>query len=149
MFLAGMWCSSSKPPTTECLMPILQELESLSTVGMYKQYMIAKQVLIVFCVLGVKVSVQGEGDVVCRAKLLFVVADLPAKASLLNMTQFNGKFGCPTCYPEGQQVCISQFSFGTHLLPHTFVIFSQCTTDGITHCYSLYIPPIIVLFNIG
>ena len=107
MFLAGMWCSSSKPPTTECLMPILQELESLSTVGMYKQYiMIAKLVMIVLCVLGVKVSVQGEGEVVCRARLLFVVADLPAKASLLNMTQFNGKFGCPTCYHEGQQVYI-------------------------------------------
>lgn len=53
--------------------------------------------------LGVKVSVKGE-DVVCRARLLFVVADLPAKACLLNMIQFNGKFGCSTCYHEGKQV---------------------------------------------
>ena len=41
---------------------------------------------------------------VCRARLLFVVADLPAKASLLNIIQYNGKFGCPTCYQEGKQV---------------------------------------------
>ena len=34
MFLGGIWCSSSKPPTVECLMPVLQELESLHTVGM-------------------------------------------------------------------------------------------------------------------
>ena len=57
-------------------------------------------------VLGVKVSVKGEGEIVCRARLLFVVADLPAKASLLNVIQFNGKFGCSTCYHEGQQVCV-------------------------------------------
>jgi hypothetical protein len=86
MFLAGIWCSSSKPPTTKCLMSILQELQSLSTVV-------------------VKVSVKG-GEIVCRARLLFVVADLPAKASLLNIIQFNGKFGCPTCYHEGEQVYI-------------------------------------------
>ena len=33
MFLAGIWCASKKPPTSECLTPILQELESLATDG--------------------------------------------------------------------------------------------------------------------
>ena len=57
--------------------------------------------------VGVKVKIKSEVEIVCRARLLFVVADLPAKASLLNMIQFNGKFGCPTCYHEGEQVCVA------------------------------------------
>ena len=104
MFLGGIiWCSSSKPPTTECLMPIIMELESLSTVGMcaYAMYVCCHN----YGVVGVNVNVKGEGEVICRARLLFVVADLPAKASLFNITQFNGKFGCPTCTHEGEQVC--------------------------------------------
>ena len=40
-------------------------------------------------VIGVKVNVKGEGETICRATLLFVVADLPAKASLLNIIQLN------------------------------------------------------------
>ena len=51
----------------------------------------------------VKVTVRGE-EVTCKARLLFTLADLPAKASLTNMVQFNGKFGCPTCKHEGNQV---------------------------------------------
>ena len=45
-----------------------------------------------------------EEDVLCRVKLLMVVADLPAKASVLNCNQYNGKFGCSTCDHEGKQV---------------------------------------------
>lgn len=46
----------------------------------------------------------GENDVFCRVKLLMVVADLPAKAAVLNCNQYNGKFGCSTCDHEGKQV---------------------------------------------
>jgi hypothetical protein len=70
MFLAGIWCSVKKPPTCACLAPILEELEDLATNG-------------------VKVTVRGE-EVTCKARLLFTLADLPAKASLTNMIQFNG-----------------------------------------------------------
>ena len=52
---------------------------------------------------GVKVTVKGE-EITCRARLLFTLADLPAKASLTNMIQYNGKFGCHTCKQEGEQV---------------------------------------------
>ena len=55
--------------------------------------------------VGVKVTVKGE-EVTCRARLLFALTDLPAKASLNNMTQFNGRFGCPTCNHEGEQVLV-------------------------------------------
>ena len=41
-------------------------------------------------------------DVIAHVKLLMVVANLPAKASLLNCNQFNGKFGCSTCEHKGK-----------------------------------------------
>lgn len=33
MLLAGIWCSAKKPPTSECLTPIVEELEVLATEG--------------------------------------------------------------------------------------------------------------------
>ena len=53
---------------------------------------------------GVVVSPPGDKQFVCQAKLLLVIADLPAKASILNCNQFNGRFGCSTCEHEGKQV---------------------------------------------
>ena len=58
----------------------------------------------VLLLAGVKVTVRGQ-EVTCKARLLFTLAHLPAKASLTNMMQFNGKFGCPACKLEGKQVC--------------------------------------------
>ena len=57
-------------------------------------------------------NVKGE-VVICKAKLLYTLADLPAKAALTHMTQYNGRFGCPTCQKEGKQVWPTQ---GTYLL---------------------------------
>ena len=56
-----------------------------------------------FICVGVRVKI-GDKEVVCRVKLLMAVADLPAKASILNCNQYNGKFGCSTCEHEGKQV---------------------------------------------
>lgn len=50
--------------------------------------------------------VPGVGDVTCKVKILSCIADLPAKAALLNCTQYNGQYGCHTCKHEGQQVII-------------------------------------------
>ena len=50
-----------------------------------------------------KIAVTGRGELTCKARLLFALADLPAKASF-NITQFNGKCGCPSCKHEGEQV---------------------------------------------
>ena len=33
MFLGGIWCSTKKPPTAECLGPILEEIQGLTTDG--------------------------------------------------------------------------------------------------------------------
>ena len=38
------------------------------------------------------------------AKVIFIVLDAPAKASVLNMKQFNGKFGCSMCNDPGNIV---------------------------------------------
>ena len=99
MFLAGILCSVKKPPICACLGPILAELQDLAENG--TKLFISKVLNGVFT--GVKVTVNGE-EVTCKARLLFTLADLPAKASLTNMIQFNGKFGCPACEHEGKQV---------------------------------------------
>ena len=42
------------------------------------------------------------GEITCKARLLMCSVDLPARASVLNMKQFNGKFGCSQCEDEGK-----------------------------------------------
>ena len=53
--------------------------------------------------IGVKVKYP-NGDVVCHAILLQVSADLPARARLVNMKQFNGAYGCLFCENPGTTV---------------------------------------------
>ena len=35
MFLGGIWCSTKKPPTEECLGSVFEEILSLATDGEY------------------------------------------------------------------------------------------------------------------
>ena len=42
-----------------------------------------------------------SGKMVSKARLLMCAVDLPARASVLNMKQFNGKWGCLYCEDEG------------------------------------------------
>ena len=42
-----------------------------------------------------------DGEVTARARLLMCSSDLPAKALLLNMKQYNGQHGCSYCEDEG------------------------------------------------
>ena len=42
-----------------------------------------------------------SGVVTCKARMLMCSVDLPARAQLLNMKQFNGKQGCVYCEDEG------------------------------------------------
>ena len=41
------------------------------------------------------------GPVIAKARLLMCTLDLPAKAIVLNMKQFNGQYGCTYCEDEG------------------------------------------------
>ena len=42
-----------------------------------------------------------QGHMKAHALLLICCVDLPAQAKVLNMKQYNGKFGCPACEDEG------------------------------------------------
>lgn len=68
---------------------------------------------------------------ICQAKLLFTVCDLPAKAALMNINQFNGYHGCPCCEHKGEQVCSLYCSF------------------RISETYLCHYHNMVVLFQIG
>ena len=55
---------------------------------------------------GIEVTLPGNAKEVVKAQLICAVMDLPAKAALLNINQYNGAFGCPTCNHEGSMVSI-------------------------------------------
>ena len=42
-----------------------------------------------------------HGPVIAKAMLLMCTLDLPAKAIVMNMKQFNGQHGCTYCEDEG------------------------------------------------
>ncbi len=79
----GIWVGQNKPDMHTLLSPILQRLDKLATIG--------------FSFLS------PEGWKTVRVKLLFGVFDLIAKAAVLNMKQFNGEHGCPTCLHPGER----------------------------------------------
>ena len=58
--------------------------------------------------------------VVAKARLLMCTLDLPAKAMLLNMKQFNGEYGCTYCKDKGEPRAT------THL--HRNWPYSTCST---------------------
>lgn len=84
IILAGIWAGRSKPPMKLLLDPVLKVLRQLSTIG-------------------ISISMP-SGQQTIRAKLIMGVFDLPAKASVLCMKQFNGESGCSVCYHPGQRL---------------------------------------------
>uniref|UniRef100_A0A1X7TS34 Transposase domain-containing protein n=1 Tax=Amphimedon queenslandica TaxID=400682 RepID=A0A1X7TS34_AMPQE len=80
--VCGMWVGQSKPPVDIMLQPIMEEIDQLNTLGFTFS--------------------SPDGIKTVRIKLLFGVFDLVAKAKILNMTQFNGYYGCSTCLHPGQ-----------------------------------------------
>ena len=58
-----------------------------------------------------------------KAKLLIAIMDLPAKAALLNCTQYNGVHGCSSCVNPGRTVSITiQFKIGECSNEHYIII---------------------------
>ena len=41
---------------------------------------------------------------ICHAKVLYIVADLPAKAAVKYCSQYNAKYGCTECEIPGRSV---------------------------------------------
>ena len=50
----------------------------------------------------------GGQTITCRAMVLCATLDLPAKAKVLNFTQYNGCFGCTVCKEEGMVVQVGR-----------------------------------------
>ena len=53
-----------------------------------------------FIIIGIDVN-SPHGPTKAHGVLLLFCVDLPAQAKLLNMKQYNGKFGCAMCEDEG------------------------------------------------
>ena len=55
-----------------------------------------------YCHLGIEVQLpSSETPTLSRSMLLLCSVDLPAKAALCNMVQYNGFYACPTCLDPG------------------------------------------------
>ncbi len=83
LLLDGIWLGLVKPRMATILLPILKRIHTLYEKGIQLQ--------------------TPSGPKTLRAKLLCCVFDLPARAMALNLTQWNGRFGCTFCLDEGSQ----------------------------------------------
>lgn len=84
MLLVGIWQGKGKPPFKQYLEGFAKEMNELKTNG-------------------VDIRVSGETHVV-KLSVVCATLDLPAKASVLNMTQYNGGNACITCEEGGEVV---------------------------------------------
>ena len=57
---------------------------------------------------GVTITVPG-GEVISRAVLICCTCDMPAKAQVLNVVQYNGFYGCPCCLQKGWHQALDCF----------------------------------------
>ena len=100
------------------LRPIFERCKDLQIKGIKTSAHTDDQSQLTLCLAGVDVQVGPERKMMtCRAMVLCVTVDLPAKTKLLNFTQFNGKFGCSACKHEGEQVAVGHGT--THAYPHS------------------------------
>ncbi|WAR15739.1 PGBD4-like protein [Mya arenaria] len=83
---AGLWFGKSKPSMSCFLKPFHDSLNRFRDIGY--------EINCKHCSSITKV----------KGVLLCGTCDLPATCMLMNMTQFNGKYGCPQCKQEGEVV---------------------------------------------
>ncbi|VDI70412.1 Hypothetical predicted protein [Mytilus galloprovincialis] len=95
MLLAGLWFGPSKPSMSTFLKPLNESLNIFSE--------------------GVICKSPERGSFMCKAYLLAITADLPAKSLLCNCVQFNGSYSCWRCKQKGETV--SRGKGHTHAYP--------------------------------
>lgn len=93
----GLWFGDSKPLMTAFLQPLHSSLNTLEKEGL-------------------DVVIKGEKRNI-KAFLLCGTADLPARALVLNMNQFNGQYSCVKCLQRGETCRVSLRGF-THVYPY-------------------------------
>ena len=84
LVLAGVWLGPVKPDMSTILQPVLDKIHNLYETGLP--------------------ITTPAGPKLLRAKLLCCVFDLPARASVLNLMQWNGQYGCTYCLDQGTQI---------------------------------------------
>jgi hypothetical protein len=84
IILCAVWCGPNKPAIHLLLEPSVNMLKDLHTIGIEMSTPAGKKVF--------------------KGKLIFGVFDMPAKAAVLSMKQFNGEYGCPTCFHPGKRL---------------------------------------------
>ena len=82
MLLVGLWFGNTKPIIDNFTRALHNELKSMEQ-------------------LGTDVVINGH-EHNCKAFLIGITADLPAKCTLLNMVQFNGAHSCCFCRQQGE-----------------------------------------------
>lgn len=80
-----MWYDEEKPSPNLFLLPLYNELIILKNGVDFKMADI-------------------ENPVNVKGIIIYGTCDLPAKAAFLNMTQYNGKFGCAKCKQKGEAI---------------------------------------------
>ena len=88
VILGGLWFGPQKPNMLTFLKPFTESFSDLHTNGV-EVY-----------------SPDISDNFVCRAMLLCGSCDLPAKAIVLNMKQYNGEYGCSHCLQSGKQLTL-------------------------------------------
>ncbi len=59
--------------------------------------------------IGIEVPVGPQQELaICKAMVLCLTVDLPAKAKVLAVTQFNGEYGCTNCKHQGEVVPVGR-----------------------------------------
>ena len=101
MLLAGLWYSKQKPTMSTFLRPLVSELNELFEKGLSRYFQIIMQLIFYIIVVGVNVTTP-DGLFTCHVALLLCSVDLPARAIVGNMKQFNGKCGCIYCEDTGR-----------------------------------------------
>ena len=121
MILAGMWFDSKKPPMHMYLKPIFHMLLDLEKTGllhmttfyhlMHVWYIYKLGMKLIFPItlylhaVGVVVDVPGlENPFVMTAHVICCTCDLPGKALVQNILQFNGACGCGFCEQIGKNL---------------------------------------------
>ena len=118
---AGLWYGSEKPDMTLFLKPLCNALTKLYTDG--KQNLSTQRVnegqmhveltlthVVILIIVGVLVAPPGYGSSACRAALLACSCDLPARALVMNIMQFNGSTDAHTVFRQVRYyMCIASF----------------------------------------
>ncbi|KAL5013170.1 hypothetical protein ScPMuIL_007440 [Solemya velum] len=92
----GLWYGYQKPHMKLFLGSVLHEIDQL-----YK---------------GIIIPLKAESMLKVRTIIPSSVADAPARCLMMELAQFNGKFGCPCCYAPGETHAISETG-NSHIHP--------------------------------